>query len=107
MEKSRLETLHEFLAANPNDSFVRYGLAQEYLKQGNAEKAVEQFRELLRLHPNYAAAYYHCGQAFEKLGRRDEARETYRQGIEVTGRLGDLHAKSELQAALDLLLAQG
>lgn len=103
MEKSRLETLQEFLTTNPNDSFVRYGLAQEYVRRGELEKALEQFRELLRLNPNYTAAYYHSGQTLEKLGRRDEARETYRQGIEVTSRVGDLHAKSELQAALDSL----
>jgi tetratricopeptide (TPR) repeat protein len=103
VEKSRLETLQEFVAASPNDSFVRYGLAQEYLRRAEPEKALEQFRELLRLNSNYAPAYYHGGQTLEKLGRVEEAREIYRQGIEVTTKLGDLHAKSELQAALDLL----
>lgn len=103
MEKSRLERLEEFLAANPNDAFIRYGLAQEYAKQGQAEKAVEQFREILGRNADYKAAYYHLGQALEKLGRLDEARRAYEQGIEVTGRLGDQHARSELQAALDLL----
>lgn len=103
MNKSRLEALREFLSTNPNDFFVRYGLAQEYLKQGDASKAVEEFRELLRLNPDYGAAYYHCGQALQKLGQLDEARETYLRGMEVTGRLGDLHAKSELEAALGML----
>ena len=103
MEKSRLEVLQEFVAASPSDSFARYGLAQEYLNRGETEKALAEFRELLRVNPNYAAAYYHGGRALEKLGRLDEARELYRQGIEVTGRIGDLHARSELQAALDLL----
>ena len=103
MEKSRLETLQEFVAANPSDPFVRYGLGQERLKRGEPEEALEQFRELLRLNPGYAAAYYHSGQALEKLGRIEEAREIYRQGIGVTGRSGDLHTQSELQAALDLL----
>lgn len=103
MEKSRLETLQQFLTANPNDSFVRYGLAQEHLRRGEADRAVEQLRELLRLNPNYAAAYYHCGQALEKLGRVEDAREIYQQGIEVTARLGDQHARSELETALDLL----
>ncbi|MBI3694735.1 MAG: tetratricopeptide repeat protein [Acidobacteria bacterium] len=103
MEKSRLEILHEFVAANPGDSFVRYGLAQEFLKGGQFNEALEQFRELLRLNPDYAAAYYHTGQTLEKLGRPEEAKQIYRQGIELTGRLGDEHAKSELQAALDLL----
>ncbi len=63
MEKSRLEMLEEFLAANPADAFVRYGLAQEYLKQGKAEQAVAQFRELLGRNGEYKAAYYHLGQA--------------------------------------------
>ncbi len=103
MEKSRLDVLQEFVAASPNDAFARYGLAQEYLNRGENEKALEQFRELLRVNPHYAAAYYHGGRALEKLGRLEEARELYRQGIEVTGRIGDLHARSELQAALDLV----
>ena len=33
----------------------------------------------------------------------EEARTLYQQGIEVTTRKGDLHARSEMQAALDLL----
>ena len=103
MEKSRLETLQEFVAANPNDSLVRYGLAQEYIRQEEAEKALEQFHELLRLNPSYAPAYFHAGQTLENLSRLEEAREMYRRGIEITARAGDLHAKSELQAALDLL----
>jgi tetratricopeptide (TPR) repeat protein len=103
MEKSRLETLEEFLAANPNDAFVRYGLAQEYLKQGRAEQAVEQFQAILECNAEYKAAYYHLGQALERLGRLEEAREAYRRGIEVTTRLADLHTRSELQTALDLL----
>jgi Flp pilus assembly protein TadD len=103
MEKSRLEKLEDFLAASPDDSFVRYGLAQEYLRQGRAEQAVAQFRELLARHADYKAAYFHLGQALEKLGRLDEARQAYQTGIEVTARLGDEHARSELQAALDLL----
>jgi Flp pilus assembly protein TadD len=103
MEKSRLETLEEFLSANPNDAFVRYGLAQEYLKQGRADQAVEQFRAILERNAEYKAAYYHLGQALERLGRLDEARDAYGQGIEVTTRLGDQHTRSELQTALDML----
>ncbi len=103
MQKSRLETLRDFVAANPNDSFVRYGLAQEYLKLDQVEKAIAEFQELLRLNPNYVAAYYHAGQALQKLGRTEDARRIYSQGIEAADRAGDLHAKSELQAALDLL----
>jgi len=33
----------------------------------------------------------------------EEARQWYQEGIEVTTRKGDLHTRSEIQTALDLL----
>jgi tetratricopeptide (TPR) repeat protein len=100
---SRLEALKGLVQQKPNDSFLRYGLAMEYAKAGELERAIEEYRALLGANPDYAAAYYHGGQTLEKLGRREEAREMYRQGIEAATRIADLHTRSEIQAALDLL----
>jgi len=100
---NRLEALKTMVAQNPNDSFSRYGLAMEYARSGDLEQAIAEYRALLAANPNYPAAYYHGGQALEKLGRREEARTLYGQGIEATTRLGDLHTRSEIQAALDEL----
>jgi len=91
------------VAQNPDDSFSRYALALEYRNAGDPEGAIREFRRLIAADPDYAAAYYHGGQALERSGKLDEAREMYRQGIEVTTRKGDLHARNEIQAALDLL----
>ena len=98
-----MQTLLAMVAQNPTDSFARYGLAMEYAGTGELEQAVGEFRALLSTNPNYAAAYFHAGQALEKLGRLEQARLMYQEGIEMTTRLGDLHTRSELQAALDLL----
>lgn len=103
MAGSRLEILRSMVAQKPSDAFARYGLAMEYANSGKLEQAVEEYRMLLADHPDYAAAYYHGGQALEKLGRTEDARDFYRRGIEVTSRTGDQHARSELEAALDLL----
>ena len=103
MTSSRLDTLKNMVAQNPNDSFLRYGLAMEHKNGGDLEGAVREFRGLMAVNPDYAPAYFHGGQALEKLGRLEEARQLYQQGIEVTTRKGDLHARSEMQAALDLL----
>ena len=47
------------------------------------------------------------GQVLEKLDEElrelEQARDLYEKGIEVTARTGDQHARSELQAALDML----
>ena len=99
----RREVLKNMVAQNPNDSFSRYGLAMEYANSGELELAMEAYQALLAVNPNYSAAYYHGGQTLEKLGRREDAKALYRQGIEATTRIGDLHSRSEIQAALELL----
>lgn len=103
MATNRLEVLKAMVSANPKDSFARYGLAMEYANAGQLEQAVAEYRALLEHNETYAAGYFHGGQALEKLGRPDDARKLYEKGIEVTRRTGDAHARSELQAALDLL----
>ena len=100
---NRLEVLRNMVALHPNDSFSRYGLAMEYARVGDLDQALQEYRNLLAVNPDYSAAYYHGGQALEKLGRTEEARQLYRQGIEATTRIGDLHTRSEIQAALELL----
>ncbi len=99
----RIEALKQFLEAAPQDCFVRYGLAQEYVKLGRLDEAIAAFDEILGLNPDYQAAYYHLGKAYESAGRSDEAREAYRKGVEASFRTGDLHARSELEAALQAL----
>jgi Flp pilus assembly protein TadD len=100
---SRIDTLRSLIAQDPANSRFRYMLAMELSNGGDTEGAVTAFRELIAADPNYSAAYFHGGQALEKLGRADEARAIYNQGIEATTRNGDMHTRSELQGALDLL----
>lgn len=103
MAIDRLQALQALLAQDPDNHFVRYGLAQAYASSGALDLAVEKYRELIARNPDYVAAYYHAGQALEKLGRLDEARAIYRDGLTACTRAGDLHTRSEIQAALDLL----
>ena len=103
MGTARLETLLNLVEQNPADSFLRYGLAMEYRNTGDLEAAVGEFHKLMAADPDYGPAYFHGGQTLERLGRLEEARELYLKGVEVTIRKGDLHARDEMRAALDLL----
>jgi len=103
MGSDRLETLKQFLESRPEDCFVRYGLAQEYVKAEAFEEAISQFDKILEIDADYQAAYYHAGKTYEKMGRADEARTMWEKGVEASHRTGDLHARSELEAALDSL----
>ena len=103
MATNRMEILLSMVAKNPQDSFARYGLAMEYANSGQPAEAVAEFGTLLEHDRDYAAAYYHGGQALEKLGRVEDARTMYEHGIEASTRKGDLHTRSEIEAALGLL----
>jgi len=103
MATNRLDILKQMLAQDPNNAFARYGLAMEYSNNGELELAVNEFKGLLAKDESYVAGYYHGGQALEKLSRLDEAREMYEKGIEASTRKGDLHTRSEIEAALNLL----
>jgi tetratricopeptide (TPR) repeat protein len=100
LEPTRIEILQQLLEQNPGSTFARYGLAMEYVKAGNLDRAVAAFEAVTETDPNYSAAYFHGGQTLEKLGQLDKAREFYRKGIAVTR---DPHALGELEAALDIL----
>lgn len=103
MEKTRLKMLTEALQASPENAFLRFGLAMELKNAGRDEEAWKQFEHLLAHHSDYWATYLHAGMLLVKMQRRDEARQVMTRGVEVTGRLKNAHAQSELQAALDEL----
>jgi predicted Zn-dependent protease len=103
MSNDRLEALKSMLEQDPKNAFVRYGLAQTLAGMGRLEEAAQHYRELMVSNPDYVAAYFHCGQTLEKMGRTDDARAVYEEGITACTAKGDMHTRSEIQAALDIL----
>ena len=101
----RIATFKSFITRSPADPFPRYGLAMELKTQGRLDEAWATFSELLEKFPDYVPTYLMAGGTLAALQRASEAADIYRRGIEVAGRRGDAHAKSELQSALDGLSA--
>src|SRR5438093_11064971 len=89
---SRKQQLEEMLAADPGDPFLCYGLAMEYVSQGDDAEAVRRFRALLDASPDYVPAYLQVGQALVRLGRSGEARAVWVRGVAAAQRAGDRHA---------------
>jgi tetratricopeptide (TPR) repeat protein len=102
-EKSRKQRIEEMLAEDPNDPFLRYGLAMEHVSAGQDEEAVRCFQELLRIAPDYVPGYVQSGRTLARLNRQDEARETFRAGIAIARQKGDEHAAGEMEVFLDEL----
>lgn len=99
----RLEALRKLATENPQDVFAHYALAMAYAGAGRLEEALGEFQAALSMDPHYTVAYFQTGQALEKLGRLEEARAIYRRGVEVTTRLGQSHARQQLESALERL----
>jgi tetratricopeptide (TPR) repeat protein len=101
---TRIEQLKEFLQNEPQDAFLNYALAIEYIGTGRGEEAQEIFAQLIKNQPEYSATYLHYGRYFEKLGNKERAEEIYRKGIVLTMRLREQHNLAELQTALNNML---
>jgi tetratricopeptide (TPR) repeat protein len=100
---SRVDALLGFIAQKPGDPFPQYALALEYKNGGRLEEAWATFDALMKALPDYTAAYLHAGNTLVALGRKADAGDVYRRGIEVCTRLGDAHARGELEGALETL----
>ena len=99
----RLDQIESLLADDPNDAFLRYGLAMEYSKLGDHQKAADTFNQLIERDPDYYAAYYHLAKTYEALGKVREAFKAYETGIVVARKQNNLHAVNELIDARDEL----
>jgi predicted Zn-dependent protease len=99
----RLAMLNEILSQNPDDAFARYGLAMEYAKSGEVDRALEEFTTLLSAHPDYTAAYFMAAQTLASANRVDEAKKMLVDGISSARRTGNTHAQSEMTTMLEEL----
>src|SRR5437879_11818763 len=96
----RIAALNEVLNQNPHDAFARYGLAMEYSKQGDFDRALAEFSILLQANPDYTAGYFMAAQTLARAERRGEAKKMLQDGIASARRTGNLHAQSEMEAML-------
>lgn len=96
----RIAALNEILTENPKDAFARYGLAMEYSKQGDFDRALAEFSILLENHPDYTAGYFMAAQTLTQASRADDAKKMLQSGIASARRTGNLHAQSEMEAML-------
>lgn len=97
----RVERLKQFLAENPNDSFVQHALALEYVKTGDDAAARKLFENVLKEDENYIGSYYHLAKLLERMDEQDAAVAIYEKGMMKAKDAGDNHAYSELRSAYE------
>lgn len=98
MNEERVDQLKKFLSESPDDPFVKYALALEYI-ESNPDKSLLLFRDLLLNHSDYLPTYYHAADLLVELAEYDEAKEVFEKGIELSKKKKDQKTLAELQNA--------
>jgi tetratricopeptide (TPR) repeat protein len=96
-----LPQLEKLLAAEPNDTFVLYALAQEHANSGNAAQAIAFYDRVLALDPHYCYAYFHKAKVQHDSGDLASALTTAQAGLDAARKSGDRQALGELSGLLD------
>ena len=100
---NRLESLLNLLKKEPEDSFLLYGVALEYMSANNFEDAEEYFKKLLTNDSGYVPAYMQYAQLKEKQNDMESTKDLYKKGIQIAKETGDKHAAKEMEDFLDEL----
>jgi predicted Zn-dependent protease len=93
--------LEASLAQDPADTFLRYGLAVQCLRDGDVEEGRDRLRSLIADHPDdTVAARQQLGQSYLEGDEADEARSILQEGVALARKRGDWHAASEMEGLL-------
>ena len=103
MTITRLQQIENMLKDEPDDSFLTYALALEYVKMNELSKAIEIIETLLNRDENYLGAYYQSGKLYEETGQIDKAIVAYKKGIAIAQKQNNKKTLSELNQALFLV----
>ena len=96
MTSPQIEKLLKLVGTARDGALLRFSLGNEFLKNGEFDRAVEQLRAAVEKDSGYSAAWKMLGKALEAAGQREHALEVYRQGIGVAEGKGDKQAAKEM-----------
>jgi thioredoxin-like negative regulator of GroEL len=100
----RRQKLEASLAEDPTDTFLRYGVALQCLREGDTEEGRQRLQALIADHPDdQVAAYQQLGQSYLDTGEHERAAETLRMGVAKAQARGDAHAAAEMQGMLAMI----
>ena len=66
---------------SPSSPQNHNNLGDYYGRQGDLEKAAEEFKTAIKLKPNYGDAYHNLANIYHQMGEDDLAIENYRKAL--------------------------
>ena len=99
---NRIEVFKQMLEADPTNTLVQFGLANEYLKAEDYELAIPALESYLQQADDEGAAYGMLAKAYEKQGEREKAKAALERGIEVSNKHGHPSMAQDYRMTLEL-----
>ena len=90
------------IEADPTNTMVLFGLANEYQKAEDWQKTIETLEDYLSKADDEGAAYGMLAKAYEEIGDREKAKSVYEKGIEVSNAHGHPTMANDYKMTLDL-----
>jgi len=101
--ENKIVRLAKAIRKDPDDTFSKFALALELLKQGSVGKAQLLFEAVLKQDPDYLGVYYHLGKLYQSRDMHKKALQLFEDGIKLASKNNKLRTKSELQEAIQQL----
>ncbi|OGA00066.1 MAG: hypothetical protein A2Z64_11540 [Betaproteobacteria bacterium RIFCSPLOWO2_02_67_12] len=96
MASALIATLEKLIGTPRDGALLRFSLGNEYLKAGDAARAIAELRAAVQRDPAYSAAWKTLGRALADSGHESEALEAWSRGIEAARGKGDRQAEKEM-----------
>lgn len=96
----RIQYLEQLLQNDPNDSFLNYALALEYVKLNNISEAIALLEALRADDPGYTPTYYQLGVIYLEQNQPEKAKPVIEEGMKLT-KTNDAKTYNELRSLLD------
>ncbi len=99
----RIETIRRMLEKDPDDVFLHYSLAMEYVSAGLYDEAMDEFHICVRLDEAHLPARVEAGKCLRSAGRLSEAREAFLDALELALEKGESHTADFIRQQLEAL----
>lgn len=97
---TRKAQLLQLLKESPNDVFLNYALALEYLSENDYEHTQHYLEKTLTLNEQYIPAYYQLGLLLAQLQQKENALQILQKGLQHAQNQKNIKTIAEFQSLI-------